>query len=177
MCRMKKIVINDTNILIDLFNSGLMKHCKHLPLEMHTVDLVKEEVKEPDQQEALRLLEEEGTLIVVSQPPEDSEQIFQLFVKNTTKFNLSIPDYAVIVYAQRHKCTILTGDRKMRSFAESQGLEVSGIFYLIDLFVEEKIINQEEMANHLRLLAASNVRLPKFAIDERIKKYTTQTEE
>lgn len=174
---MTKIVINDTNILIDLYNTGLIKHCHRLPLEMRTLDYVIEEVIEPDQKEAMQALVNEGTLTVAPLSPEDNEETYRLFVSNMTQSNLSVLDYAVIVYARRHVCTILTGDRKMRIYAEAEGLEVSGIFYLVDLFVNEGIVSYDEMVTHLRLLALSNVRLPRFAIDERIRKYTTQTKE
>lgn len=153
----------------------MLSYCKHLPLEMRTIEYVIKELIVPEQQEAIRLLAEEGTLAVAYQSDKNNDEIFELFTSNKDKVNLSIADCAVIVYAQHHECAILTGDRKMRSFAEAQGLEVAGVFYLVDLFVEEGIITPNEMVNHLRLLAQSNARLPRFAIDERIKKYTTQT--
>ena len=36
---MKKIVVNDTNVFIDLFNVGLLKEFFSLPWEVHTTRL------------------------------------------------------------------------------------------------------------------------------------------
>ena len=41
-----EIVVNDTNILIDLYESGLLKYCDAVKLEFHTLDMIVEEVEE-----------------------------------------------------------------------------------------------------------------------------------
>ena len=35
-----EIVVNDTNILIDLYNAGLLPHCKSLDLDFRTLDVM-----------------------------------------------------------------------------------------------------------------------------------------
>lgn len=35
-----EIVINDTNILIDLFNAGLLGYCRQLDIEFRTLDVI-----------------------------------------------------------------------------------------------------------------------------------------
>ena len=39
-----EIVINDTNILIDLFNAGLLGYCRQLDIEFRTLDVIMEEL-------------------------------------------------------------------------------------------------------------------------------------
>lgn len=39
-----EIVINDTNILIDLFNAGLLGYCRQLDIEFRTLDVIMEEI-------------------------------------------------------------------------------------------------------------------------------------
>lgn len=41
-----EIVVNDTNILIDLYNAGLLGCCKQLNLDFRTLDLIMEEMIE-----------------------------------------------------------------------------------------------------------------------------------
>ena len=57
-----EIVVNDTNILIDLYNSGLLPYCKRLNLEFRTLDVVMNEIEVPDQQKAIQSIIDDGTL-------------------------------------------------------------------------------------------------------------------
>lgn len=40
-----EIVVNDTNILIDLYNAGLLPYCKKLNLDFRTLDVVINEIE------------------------------------------------------------------------------------------------------------------------------------
>ncbi len=44
-----KILVNDTNIFIDLHSVGLLEEMCRLPYEIHTVDLVVAEIADADQ--------------------------------------------------------------------------------------------------------------------------------
>jgi dihydroorotase len=59
-----EIVINDTNILIDLFNAGLLEYCKRLNIEFRTLDVVMEEITVEEQKNAINRLVDDGTLTV-----------------------------------------------------------------------------------------------------------------
>ena len=49
-----EIVINDTNILIDLYDAGLLPYCKKLNLDFRTLDVVINEIEDPEQYAAVR---------------------------------------------------------------------------------------------------------------------------
>ena len=49
-----KIVVNDTNILIDLAELGLLEEFSKLGFELHTIDLIVNELEKPAQK-ALRM--------------------------------------------------------------------------------------------------------------------------
>lgn len=49
-----EIVINDTNILIDLYNAGLLPYCKKLNLDFRTLDLVVNEIEDSEQYTAVK---------------------------------------------------------------------------------------------------------------------------
>lgn len=51
-----EVVVNDTNILIDLIEAGLLKFCRLMSLEFHTLDVVIEEVEEERQRGAVNAL-------------------------------------------------------------------------------------------------------------------------
>lgn len=61
-----EIVVNDTNVLIDLYGTDLLKFCSQLQLEFHTLDVIVEEVTETSQREAVESLVKEGALKVRS---------------------------------------------------------------------------------------------------------------
>lgn len=60
-----EIVINDTNILIDLYNAGLLPYCKKLNLDFRTLDLVINEIEDSEQYTAVQSIIDEGTLSVL----------------------------------------------------------------------------------------------------------------
>ena len=85
--------------------------------------------------------------------------------------NLSFEDISVMTYAQVHKYRLLTGDKVLRDKATLENIMVSGILYLTDKMVENRIIEPSVMANALENMLESNARLPKKIIKERIEKY------
>ena len=61
-----EVVVNDTNILIDLFNAGLLPYCRKLNLEFRTLDVVINEIEDSEQHAAVQRIIDEGTLAVYS---------------------------------------------------------------------------------------------------------------
>ena len=59
-----EIIVNDTNILIDLYNAGLLPYCKRLDLDFRTLDVVLNEIEVREQLEAVEQLVGDGTLRV-----------------------------------------------------------------------------------------------------------------
>lgn len=55
-----KILVNDTNIFIDLHSVGLLEEMCRLPYEIHTVDLVVAEIAYADQRRILMNLLPKG---------------------------------------------------------------------------------------------------------------------
>lgn len=55
-----KILVNDTNILIDLHSVGLLEEMCRLPYEIHTVDFVWRKLQMPTSEEFLMDLLHEG---------------------------------------------------------------------------------------------------------------------
>lgn len=57
-----EIVINDTNIFLDLYDIGLLDDFFQLPIRVHTVDFVINEITHPDQQKVIQQLISKGIL-------------------------------------------------------------------------------------------------------------------
>ena len=66
---------------------------------------------------------------------------------------------------------MLTGDRRLRRYAEEQSIEVHGILFIFDELVKHDIISTSMAADRLEELFAINARLPKAEIRERINRW------
>lgn len=70
-----EIIVNDTNIFIDLHSIGLLRTLCDLPYDVRTVDFVIDEIKDPVQTESLAALVTEGKIKVESFNPEELADI------------------------------------------------------------------------------------------------------
>jgi len=85
---MKEIVVNDTNIFIDLCRLRLLDGLFALPLEIHTVDFVIGELADEEQRKAVVSFLEKGKLTIRSFLPNEVAEIVRL--KSTAGGNLSV---------------------------------------------------------------------------------------
>ena len=163
-----EIVVNDTNILIDLYNSGLLPYCKRLNLEFRTLDVVMNEIEVPDQQKAIQSIIDDGTLTVFHLSGAQIGTVLQKVAEYQGVCNLSVADISVMVYAIENTCRLLTGDKKLKEKATLENVKVSGILFLTDMLMKDTSISNTEMITALEKLLSSNNRLPKKIIKERI---------
>lgn len=163
-----EIVVNDTNILIDLYNSGLLPYCKRLNLEFRTLDVVMNEIVVPDQQKAIQSIIDDGTLTVFPLTGAQIGTVLQKVAEYQGACNLSVVDISVMVYAIENNCRLLTGDKKLKEKAILENVNVSGILFLTDMLMTDSSISNAEMITALEKLLSSNNRLPKKFIKERI---------
>ena len=164
-----EIVVNDTNILIDLYNAGLLPYCKKLHLEFRTLDVVINEIEEEEQLRGIQRIIDEGTLKVYSLSGEQMITVFQKIAEYEGACNLSAEDISVMVYAIDNNYHLLRGDKTLRTKATLENVKVSGILFLTDMLTQENIIGEKEMIAALERLLQSNNRLPKRLITERIE--------
>lgn len=169
---MKKIVVNDTNVFIDLSDIGILEQFFHLPWEVHTTDFVMLELLRDGQKDAVASYEREGSLHIASFASEELKEIIQLQRRARIKTNLSLTDCSVWYYAKKNSYTLLTGDHKLRSSSLNEGVEVRGIIYVFDELVATGILSEKIAAEKLALLKSINPRLPKNEIEKRIKLWT-----
>ena len=84
-----EIVVNDTNILIDLYNAGLLLHCKRLDLDFRTLDVVINEIEEREQLDAVEQLVGSRTLRVDSLSSNQVERVLSSPQAHTRKNRLA----------------------------------------------------------------------------------------
>ena len=164
-----KILVNDTNIFIDLHSVGLLEEMCRLPYEIHTVDLVVAEIADADQRRIFDELVARGEISVDGFTADEVIEIVE--EHSSVSGNLSIPDCSVCYFARKHNVPMLTGDRRLRRYAEEQSIEVHDILFIFDELVRHDIISTSMAADRLEELFAINARLPKAEIRDRINRW------
>ncbi len=163
------VAVNDTNIIIDLYNIGLLEIFFNSGLDLHTTDFVIEEITNIEQRTLIKSFVEQEKLFVKAFSVDELLEISYFKEKQTS--NVSITDCSVWKYALKNSFILLTGDRNLRRVAQKSGVEVRGILYVFDLLVENQIISKQKAANKLEELIKSNVRLPRAECERRIEKW------
>lgn len=161
-----EIVVNDTNILIDLYSIDFLEQFFQLPITVHTVDFVINEIKDEDQLRSIKEYINRGLLNVHKFTAEELMEVLELH--QDAGGNLSLTDCSVWYYAKQNNYVLLTGDRQLRTRAINSNVAVKGIIYVFDALVENELIDPMLAADKLEELFRINQRLPKKIIGERI---------
>lgn len=122
---MRTIVVNDTNIFIDLISVDLLDEFFSLPIEIHTTDFVIHELTDPLQQAKVEPYIINRKLTVKRHSAAEVMEIAEF--RNNCDNNVSITDCSVWLYAQKNNYTLLTGDGKLRKSASKSGVDICGI--------------------------------------------------
>lgn len=73
------------------------------------------------------------------------------------------------------KWSLLTGDKRMRTLAEQEQVEVHGILWLIDRFAEHRIVRKVVLANTLKgMLEDPRTRVPHAEIKKRLTQFAAK---
>ena len=165
---MEKIVVNDTNVFIDLYEVGLLEQFFSLPWDVHTTDFVMLELQKEGQHETVARYKTDKRLVVPVFEAEELLEIATMYQQHMNRSNLSLTDCSVWYYAKVNNYILLTGDRKLRTVSAYDGVEVHGVIYVFDTLVEFNMISRQVAIEKLQHLYVINPRLPKEEIDKRI---------
>jgi predicted nucleic acid-binding protein len=149
----------DANILFDAVKGGILHEMFQLPIIFMTSDFIAfKELKIPPLS-----FEREGIIIIEL----SKSQIRMLDEIHSSNKNLSINDISVFILAKEQGITLLTGDEALRTYAESSGLQVHGILWILDELVRNEIIRKRDAAYALRRMLDHGCRLPQKECDDR----------
>lgn len=166
-----KIIVEDTNIIIDLFTTGLLSFCHELKLEFHTTRYVVAEILESRQSAVLIGMINNGQLLIDDFVGEEYERLIKFIDECNGVNNLSEADCSVLLLAKRHECRLLTSDQKLKRTAMEHNIEVNGLLWLTDMLVEVHIVSEEKMIYYLNRYLETNPRAPENEVVKRIDYY------
>ncbi len=162
---MRKIAIQDANILIDLVNIGLFSHCLALEYEFSTTQLIFESELNEKQVKAIQVHISSGKFTVIEISAED---LLEIQLASLEEKRLSVQDWSAIYYAERENALLLSGDKHLRRLSENKGIEVRGILWVFDQLIETEILSNKEACDFLQALMKQNRRLPVDECQKRI---------
>lgn len=168
---MEHIVVNDTNIFIDLIELGILNQFTSLPWEVHTTKFVVHELKKSDQSKPVQNLADKGIVKIGDLDVENMTKVASLYQQNQNRTNVSFTDCSVWHFAKSLNYILLTGDMKLRKAATKDGVEVHGLIYIIDAMVEHDVLTKQQASEKLKELKIINPRQPISDIDKRIREW------
>ena len=126
------------------------------------------ELQREGQQATVSKFQDTGQLHIPTLAPMEVANIASLYQLHSNRTNLSLTDCSVWYYAKTNHYMLLTGDRKLRTVAIFDDVEVHGIIHVFDTLVECGVISLEVAIEKLQLLYDTNPRLPKDEKDKRL---------
>ena len=161
------VIINDTNIWIDLKLTNIIEKVFLLPYELAVPDILyNDELKDMDGE----LLEANGIKIIEMTNDEVVETAERSGMTNRVSFN----DLTTLVVAKSRGYILVTGDGNLRKIAKSENVELRGTIWLIDEMVSNNILDIGEAALICKKLLQLKRRIPKEELQLRIKRWTEE---
>jgi predicted nucleic acid-binding protein len=153
--------VTDTNVWIDLDVAGLTDLIFRLPLNLQAPDVIVAELERPDgttlARHGLQVRELTGGQVL------EVARLAHLYLRPCRS------DLFALVLARSQGATLLTGDRHLRSAAESEGVKVHGTLWLIDELVEARLLEKREAIERLLRMVQAGRRLPVEEVERRLR--------
>jgi len=163
-----EVAVNDTNIFIDIIQADLFEIFLRLPLEIHTTDMVLEEITNPEQYEIVSRACNEKKILLKVFDFEDLTRIGEILYKHG---KVSMQDCGVLFYADVNNFTLITSDGPLRKIAKSTGVKVRGLLFIFNLMVKEELISIEIAKQKLNFLIDNGTRLPEIEVHRLFKSW------
>jgi len=100
------------------------------------------------------------------------EQLQQEWEELRSAYRLpSDADLYGLVHARHLGTRLVTGDRDLRESAEAEGVEVSGVLWLLDELVDTELVTGPNAARGLQAMLDQHARLPRDECERRLRKW------
>lgn len=156
-----KIIITDTNIITDLDNSNILDKFVNLD-NVYISDMVKRD----------EINSSTGNMNIISKfktIKATSDQLLEMENIAINNHKLSHFDIINFILARDNNYILATGDKTLKDYSESNGVEVIRTLKIIKLMKESNIITKKEAINACILLKNNDkTRIPEIDIDDLI---------
>ena len=159
-----KLAVVDANIFIDLIKLQMMALLFQIELEIYTSQEIIDQLKTV-QFLILNEFIELGQLKVHLLTEIELIEVADLVAPRA----LELADKTVVWLSLQINAIVISGDNPLRRFCETKKLEVRGIPWLFERFIDKKLITQNLSAEKMLHLIQFNGRLPREECERRIR--------
>ncbi len=148
-----KIIITDTNIITDLSNANILD--KFVILDnVYISDMIKRDEINSNTGNV-------NTIDKFKTINASSDEIDEIFKISKKTRGLSPYDIINFIIARNNNAILATGDKKLKEYSESNGVEVIRTLKIIKLMKEKNVITTKEAINACtKLKENNNTRIP-----------------
>jgi len=157
------LLVSDANIFIDLERIGLLIEFSKLDIEISTSDFIFNELNQK-QQILLRSL----NIDIYTLDPNELIIFFTEY-RALGQVKISPQDYSIYYFAKKYEAYLLSNDKALRNFSNANSIDVKGIFYILDLIIEQSDLSNNDLEKSITLLL-NNSWLPKDEISKRLER-------
>lgn len=165
-----RIAVTDASIFIDLIDLGWIRLLPQLDCEIVTTYNILAELYDWQQTVLEEIAREQGLVIHAVQ--EEELNLWKESIETAKR--LSHPDLTVLWLAAKMDAMVLTGDKLVRTTSIKLRLEVHGLLWLFDRFLETQLTTHSEACTKLEKLMETNDRLPREECEKRLAKWNDQ---
>ena len=160
---MQRLLISDSNVIIDFEEGGVIEALFKLPYQFAVPDaLFVEELKE----------QHEYVIGLGLQVMElTSESILCVLELNAKYQNPSLYDIMALVLAKQMTCTLVTGDKRLRTAADRELVDKKGTIWLLTELLDHCVLSIEEVDLAVSLMKGSGSRLPWDVVEKELERY------
>lgn len=156
-------IVVDAGIWIDLHFGGVLAGAFRLSDEFVSPDVILAELVTVDPQVIIR-----HGCRVEHLTPDDYGTLQRLVTEHSGP---SVSDLTALLISMREGLMLLAGDSKLRKAAETEGVEVHGILWLLDRMIAETVLSERKAAAALRSMLDCDARLPRDECERRLLKW------
>jgi hypothetical protein len=161
-----KIAVTDANIFIDLIKLQWLGYLFSIDIEIYTSREIIDELND-SQLERITAFVQSRQLAVHSFSSEELEEIHTMKAPSS----LTVEDKSVVYLAKKVDSGVLSGDNPLKKYCLTNGLEVRGIIWLFDKFLEFNLVTYEMAIKQMNFLLSFNNRLPESDCQARLKEW------
>jgi len=158
-----RLLISDANIIIDMNTSGLLRLMFRFDATFVVPDVLYEEELRTDHPELLRLGLKRVEL------SEDTVAYAGRLVEKYRTLGASINDLLALALARQEECPLLTGDGRLRTAGQTEGIEVHGTLWLIEQMVRAGTMTVRQAEAGYAKMREAGRRLPWDEVDQQLR--------
>lgn len=164
-----KIAITDANIFIDLIKLRWLGYLFSIGLEIYSSREVIDELNENQLEQLNSFIQAQHVKVYTF----SAEELMAISVI-VAPASLTTQDKSILYLAKKLEASVLTGDNPLRKFCLKNELDVKGIIWLFDRFVELELVDCETAIAQMIFLLSFNPRLPSIDCEQRLKHWKEQ---